>query len=143
METKTTQAITVETTVNASVEKVWKTWSEPQHITKWCQASDDWHAPNASNDLRKGGEFSTTMAAKDGSFSFDFGGVYDEVITHKLIEYTMGDGRRVKVTFAPQGNQTKIVETFDAESENSVEMQRAGWQAILDTFKKYTESQVN
>ncbi len=143
METTAKQPITVETTVNAAIEKVWKSWSEPQHITKWCQASDDWHAPKATNDLRKGGEFSTTMAAKDGSFSFDFGGVYDEVINHKLIEYTMSDGRRVKVTFAPQGNQTKVVETFDPESQNSLEMQQAGWQAILDNFKKYTETQVN
>jgi uncharacterized protein YndB with AHSA1/START domain len=140
METKQRTSITVESTINASVEKVWKSWSEPQHITQWCQASDDWHAPAATNDLRKGGTFSTTMAAKDGSFSFDFGGVYDEVITHKLIEYTMGDGRKVKVTFAPQGNQTKVVETFDAEDQHSIEMQRGGWQAILDNFKKYTES---
>lgn len=139
METKE-KAITVESTVNASVEKVWKSWTDPQHITKWCQASDDWHAPKATNDLRKGGEFSTTMAAKDGSFSFDFGGVYDEVITHKLIEYTMSDGRHVKITFAPQGNQTKVVETFDPESQNPIEMQRGGWQAILDNFKKYTEA---
>lgn len=140
METTAKQPITIETTVNADVEKVWKSWSDPQHIMQWCQASDDWHAPKATNDLRKGGEFSTTMAAKDGSFSFDFGGTYDEVINHKLIEYTMGDGRRVKVTFAPQGNQTKVVETFDPESQNPVDMQRAGWQAILDNFRKYTES---
>ena len=138
METKAT-SITIETTVNAPVEKVWKSWNEQTHIMQWAHASDDWHAPNASNDLRKCGSFSKTMAAKDGSFSFDFGGVYDEVITHKLIEYTMGDGRRVKTTFAPQGNQTKIVETFDAESENPIEMQRQGWQAILNNFKKYTE----
>jgi uncharacterized protein YndB with AHSA1/START domain len=132
--------VTVETTVNAPVEKVWKTWSEPQHITKWCAASDDWHAPKAENDLRTGGTFSTRMEAKDGSFGFDFGGVYDNVKMNELIEYTMGDGRKVQVIFSPSGDQTIIVETFDAESTNPVEMQKGGWQAILDNFKKYTES---
>jgi uncharacterized protein YndB with AHSA1/START domain len=142
METTTNAAtkITVEATVNAPVEKVWKTWNEPQHIKNWCAASDDWHAPKADNDLRTGGTFSTRMEAKDGSFGFDFGGVYDNVKKNELIEYTMGDGRTVHVTFSPSGDQTKIVETFDAETTNSVEMQRGGWQAILDNFKKYTES---
>jgi len=141
METTTNATqITVEATVNAPVEKVWKTWSEPQHITKWCAASEDWHAPKAENDLRTGGKFSTRMEAKDGSFGFDFGGVYDNVKKNELIEYTMGDGRKVQVTFSPSGNQTKIVETFEAESTNPVEMQRGGWQAILDNFKKYTET---
>jgi len=141
METTTNATqITVEAIVNAPVEKVWKTWSEPQHITKWCAASDDWHAPKAENDLRTGGKFSTRMEAKDGSFGFDFGGVYDNVKKNELIEYTMGDGRKVQVTFSPSGNQTKIVETFEAESTNPVEMQRGGWQAILDNFKKYTET---
>ena len=142
METTTNNAtkVTVEATVNAPVEKVWKTWSEPQHIKNWCAASDDWHAPKAENDLRTGGTFSTRMEAKDGSFGFDFGGVYDNVKKNELIEYTMGDGRQVQVTFSPAGDQTKIVETFDAEATNSVDMQRGGWQAILDNFKKYTES---
>lgn len=142
METTTNAAtkITVETTVNAPVEKVWKTWSEPQHIKNWCAASEDWHAPKAENDLRTGGTFNTRMEAKDGSFGFDFGGVYDNVKKNELIEYTMGDGRKVHVIFSPSGDQTKIVETFDAESTNPVEMQRGGWQAILDNFKKYTES---
>ena len=142
METTTNNPtkITVETTVNAPVEKVWKSWSEPQHIKNWCAASEDWHAPKAENDLRTGGTFSTRMEAKDGSFGFDFGGVYDNVKKNELIEYTMGDGRKVKVIFSPSGDQTKIVETFDAEATNSVEMQRGGWQAILDNFKKYTES---
>jgi uncharacterized protein YndB with AHSA1/START domain len=141
METMEKTAITVEATVNSPVEKVWTCWAEPQHITKWCQASDDWHAPKAENDLRTGGKFSTTMAAKDGSFSFDFGGEYTNVQKHKLIEYTMGDGRKVKVVFTPSGNQTRVTETFEAESENPIEMQRGGWQAILDNFKKYTEAQ--
>ena len=141
METTTNATkITVETTVNAPVEKVWRSWNEPQHIKNWCAASDDWHAPKAENDLRTGGTFSTRMEAKDGSFGFDFGGVYDNVKKNELIEYTMGDGRQVQVTFSPAGDQTKIVETFDAEATNPVEMQRGGWQAILDNFKKYTES---
>ncbi|HEU5165326.1 MAG TPA: SRPBCC family protein [Chitinophagaceae bacterium] len=142
METTTNAAtkITVEATVNAPVEIVWKTWSEPQHIKQWCAASDDWHAPKAENDLRTGGTFSTRMEAKDGSFGFDFGGVYDNVKKNELIEYTMGDGRKVRVIFTPTGDITKIVETFDAETTNPVDMQRTGWQAILDNFKKYTES---
>lgn len=139
METATT-SITVQNTTDAPVEKVWKYWTEPQHITKWCQASDDWHAPYADNDLREGGTFKTTMAAKDGSFSFDFGGIYDKVNEHKEIAYTMGDGRKVKVLFEANGNSTNITETFDAENTHSVEMQRTGWQAILDNFKKYTET---
>lgn len=139
METATNKSITVQSTVNAPVEKVWKYWSEPAHIMQWCQASDDWHAPHAENDLKTGGKFSTTMAAKDGSFSFDFGGVYDEVTEHKLIKYTMGDGRKVSVVFNAQGNATEVIETFEPESTNPEEMQRGGWQAILDNFKKYTE----
>ena len=140
METTTKTAVTVEATVQASVEKVWKTWSEPQHITKWCQASPDWHVPYADNDLRTDGRFKTTMAAKDGSFSFDFGGRYTAVQQHKLIEYVIDDGRKVTVAFSGNGNETKVTETFEAESENPIEMQRGGWQAILDNFKKYTES---
>jgi uncharacterized protein YndB with AHSA1/START domain len=132
--------ITVQATVNAPVEKVWDCWSKPEHITRWCQASDDWHAPYADNDLRTGGKFSTTMAAKDGSFSFDFGGVYDKVEENKTIEYTLGDGRKVQINFAVDGNATNITETFEAESTHSIDMQRDGWQAILNNFKKYTES---
>lgn len=139
METTSTTKITVETTVNAPVEKVWEFWSEPGHIKKWCSASEDWHVPFAENDLRTGGKFTTRMEAKDGSFGFDFGGVYDEVITNELIDYTMGDGRKVVVHFTSNGNETKVVETFDAENTNPVEMQQAGWQAILNNFKKYTE----
>jgi uncharacterized protein YndB with AHSA1/START domain len=138
----TQSAITVEATVNAPVEKVWASWNEPKHIMNWCQASPDWHAPSAENDLRTGGTFKTTMAAKDGSVSFDFGGVYANVEPHKLIEYTIADGRKVKVTFAGEGNSTKVVETFDPESQNPIEMQRGGWQAILDSFKSYTETNV-
>ncbi len=131
--------ITVETIVKAPVEKVWDFWNKPEHITNWCQASDDWHAPYADNDLQKDGKFKTTMAAKNGSFSFDFEGIYTNVIAHKLIEYVLGDGRKVHIHFEPMGDSTKITETFDAETENSAEMQQSGWQAILDSFKKYTE----
>ena len=140
METTGATKITVETVVKAPVEKVWKYWSLPEHITKWCAASDDWHAPKAENDLTVGGKFSTRMEAKDGSFGFDFGGVYDDVKTNELIEYTMGDGRKVEIHFSANGNETKVVETFDAENTHSLEMQQGGWQAILNNFKNYTET---
>ncbi|HEY0742407.1 MAG TPA: SRPBCC family protein [Chryseosolibacter sp.] len=139
METMT-QSITVQALVNAPVQKVWNSWNAPEHITKWCYASDDWHAPKAENDIRTGGKFSTTMAAKDGSVSFDFGGVYSNVKPNALIEYAMEDGRKVKIVFEAQGDKTRVTETFDAEGQHPIEMQRAGWQAILDNFKKYTEN---
>lgn len=138
METPTT--ITVQATVNAPVEKVWDFWANPQHITKWAFASDDWHAPYADNDLRTGGKFNTTMAAKDGSFSFDFGGVYTDVKEYSLIAYVLEDGRTVNITFISKGNSTEIIETFDPENINPLEMQQGGWQAILDNFKKYAEA---
>ena len=140
METTSKNAITVEATVKSPIEKVWKFWTAPEHITKWNNASDDWHTPRAENDLRAGGKFLSRMEAKDGSFGFDFGGMYDEVITNKLIAYTMGDGRKAKITFESNGTETKVTETFEAESENPIEMQRGGWQAILNNFKKYTEA---
>src|SRR4051812_10411958 len=131
--------ITVETTVQTSVEKVWALWTEPTHITKWNTASDDWHTPHAENDLRVGGKFLSRMEAKDGSFGFDFGGIYDEVLLHKVIAYTLGDGRKVNITFQGQDNETEVIVTFDAETENPIEFQQQGWQAILDNFKKYAE----
>jgi uncharacterized protein YndB with AHSA1/START domain len=134
------EIITVQTLVNAPVEKVWAYWSGPEHIMKWNNASDDWHTTSATNDLRKGGQFSSRMEARNGSFGFDFGGVYDEVKTNELIAYTIGDGRKVKVNFTKEGHATKVVETFEAEGTHSVEMQRGGWQNILDNFKKYTEA---
>ncbi|HEY3405147.1 MAG TPA: SRPBCC family protein [Ohtaekwangia sp.] len=140
MGTETKTNITVEAVVKAPVEKVWAYWNEPQHITKWCQASDDWHAPFSENDLREGGKQKTTMAAKDGSFSFDFECTYDKVEANKRIEYTIADGRKVKIVFTPNGNETKVTETFEAESTNPVDMQRGGWQAILNSFKNYTEN---
>jgi uncharacterized protein YndB with AHSA1/START domain len=132
--------ITVENTVNAAVNKAWQYFTLPQHITQWNNASEDWHTPLAENDLRVGGKFLYRMEAKDGSMGFDFWGVYDEVKTNELIAYTMGDSRKAKITFSSFGNQTKIVTIFDAETENPVELQKSGWQAILDNFKKYTES---
>lgn len=139
METENRTSITVEATVNAPIAKVWSFWSEPAHITKWCNASEDWHAPYADNDLQTGGKFKTTMAAKDGSMSFDFEGVYTNVEPHRTIEYALADGRKIKITFEDQGDSTHIIETFDAENMNPIEMQRGGWQAILNNFKKHTE----
>jgi uncharacterized protein YndB with AHSA1/START domain len=132
--------ITIRTSVNAPVEKVWETWTKPEHIVKWNNASDDWHTPRAENDVRTGGKFTSRMEAKDGSMGFDFGGVYDKVDLHRLIAYTMDDGRKVEISFTSSGNKTDIVQTFEAESQNSEEMQRTGWQNILDNFKKYSES---
>src|SRR5690349_11288499 len=140
MEAATRTGITVQITVNAPVEKVWKYWNSPEAITKWCSATPEWHTPRADNDLRVGGKFSSRMEAKDGSMGFDFGGVYDEVKTNELISYTMGDGRKVDVEFTSNGNETNVVETFEAEEVNPIEMQRGGWQAILDNFKNYVES---
>ena len=140
METQTRTVITVENTINASVEKVWQYWTKPEHITQWCAASDDWHTPYAENDFREGGSFKSRMEAKDGSVGFDFGGVNDVITPNEYIEYTIGDGRKVKIHFTPDGNKTKVVESFEAEGTNPVEMQRGGWQAILDNFKKYTEA---
>lgn len=133
------QVITVETTVNAPLEKVWKYWTEPQHISVWNSASPDWHTPKSENDLREGGRFSSNMAAKDGSMSFDFGGTYAKVEEYKKIEYTLDDKRKVKISFSDEGKGIKIVEDFEAESQNSIEMQKGGWQAIMDNFKKYKE----
>ena len=132
--------IKVEAIINADIEKVWNCWNSAAHITQWCFASDDWHAPQAVNDLKVGGNFVTTMAAKDGSFSFDFGGIYSAVEKHSHIAYTMGDGRKVEVHFAKSTDGVVVTEMFEPESQNSEEMQQAGWQAILNNFKKHVES---
>ncbi len=134
------QPITITTLVAKPLDQVWDTWTDPAHITQWNAASDDWHCPEATNDLRTGGRFSSTMAARDGSFRFDFAGVYDEVRPQALIAYTMEDGRTCRVHFATEGGATRVTETFDPESQNPVDMQRAGWQAILDRFKAYAEA---
>ena len=132
--------ITVTTKVNAPVETVWQVWTSPEHIVQWNNASEDWHTPKAENDLQVGGAFVYTMAARDGSMSFDFGGVYDEVVPHEVIAYTIADGRKVWIEFAEVEGQTLVKESFEAESTHSVEMQQAGWQAILDNFKNYVEN---
>lgn len=132
--------ITVETSVEAPVEKVWELWTTPEHIKNWNKATEDWHTPKTENDLRPGGSFVSRMEAKDGSMGFDFGGTYDEVKTNELISYTLDDGRKVEIVFSSDGDMTKIIENFEAENTNPVEIQRGGWQAILDHFKKYAES---
>ncbi len=132
--------ITVETSVKASIEKVWDFWTNPTHIMNWNSASDDWHTPRATNDLRVGGKFSSTMAAKDNSMSFDFEGTYTKVEMLKAIEYVLADARRVVITFEQKGDNVTVTESFDPETENTLELQKMGWQAILDSFKKYTES---
>lgn len=139
MET-TNQIISVETTVKAPIEKVWEFWTGTQHVKQWNTALESWHTPKAENDLRIGGKFVYRMEAKDGSFGFDFGGIYDQVRENEYIEYTLEDGRKVTISFTAEGSETKVVETFEPETENPVDMQRGGWQAIMDNFKKYTES---
>jgi len=139
METTTTN-ITIETTVNAPLEKVWAYFTQPQHVKNWNNASDDWHTPTAENDLRAGGNFVYRMEAKDGSFGFDFGGTYDVVKENEYLEYTIGDGRKVKISFINEASGIKVLENFEAETTNPIDLQRTGWQAILDNFKKYTEA---
>ena len=140
METQEKVVITVETTVDAPAKKVWEYWTRPAHIMQWNHAVDTWHSPTAENDLRVGGRFVYRMEAKDGGMGFDFGGVYDVVRPLEYIEYAIDDGRKVKINFSPKGNSTHIRETFEAESENPIDMQKGGWQSILDNFKKYTEA---
>lgn len=134
--------LTVEVTVDAPVTKVWEKWTNPVDICQWNNASPDWHTTKAENDLTVGGKFLSRMEAKDGTFGFDFWGVYDKIITNQTIEYTLGDDRKVAISFQPLGNKTKIVEAFEAETLNSLELQQGGWQAILDNFKRYTEAGV-
>ncbi|HSP47160.1 MAG TPA: SRPBCC family protein [Clostridiaceae bacterium] len=139
---KNTQ-ITIETVVHAPVEKVWEYWTEPDHIKKWNNAAEDWFTPSAENDLSAGGKLNWRMEAEDGSLGFDFSGVYDEVKKHELISYTLDDGRKVRITFTPQGGETRVEEVFEAEQTNSTVLQRAGWQAILDNFKRHAEQEEN
>ncbi len=131
--------ITVSTTINAPPEAVWELWTLPEHIVHWNFASDDWETTHATNDARVGGSFLSTMAAKDGSVQFEFTGKYDEVSKPTSLAYTMPDGRKVRVSFTRTPAGTTVSETFDAEHENSVELQQQGWQAILNNFKKYVE----
>jgi uncharacterized protein YndB with AHSA1/START domain len=136
---KEIQSITVTTIVKASPEKVWEAWNSPGHIVKWNSPSPDWHTVKAESDLRPGGSFSSRMEAKDGSMGFDFAGIYSEVKAPEKLAYNLTDGRKVTVLFEPYENGVRITETFDPESVNPVEMQRDGWQAILDNFKKHVE----
>ena len=138
---ETTKRITVETFVKAPIEKVWATWNEPSSVDKWCSAAPDWHTVNSKIDLRVGGEFSSRMEAIDGSMGFDFGGTYTDVIPNQYIAYEMGDGRKVEISFREENGLTHVRETFDMENQNPEDMQRGGWQAILDNFRDFAESE--
>ncbi|XOV95287.1 MAG: SRPBCC family protein [Bacteroidota bacterium] len=132
--------ITISTSINRNINDVWDHFTNPEHITKWNFASDDWCCPSASNDLRPGGKLTSRMEAKDGSMGFDFGGTYTNIKTNELLEYVLEDGREVTVSFKGNNGKVDILETFDPEGENDPEFQRQGWQAILNNFKKYSES---
>ena len=136
-----TKKIKVSVKINAPVEKVWKLWTEPQHVMRWNRASDDWHTPRAENDLRQGGKFVYRMEAKDGTSGFDFSGTYLKTIPFSYIEYSLDDGRKVSVTFNADINDTLVEEIFESESVNPPELQYSGWQSILNNFKVYVESQ--
>jgi uncharacterized protein YndB with AHSA1/START domain len=131
--------ITVKTVVNAPIKKVWEFWTQPKHITKWNHASDDWHCPKAENNLKTGGKFNYTMASKEGVMSFDFEGTYSNVKEFSSIEYNILGGRKVIINFEETNNGVEITESFEPEDVNSRELQKNGWQAILDNFKKHTE----
>lgn len=139
METNDKTKITVEVVINSSLEKVWKMWTSPEDIVHWYFASDDWHAPRAENELKVGGKFLSRMEAKDESFGFDFEGIYTAVKQNELIEYVLADDRKVSITFTDLGQQICVAETFDPENEYPIEHQQAGWQSILNNFKKYVE----
>lgn len=131
--------ITINAIVHAPLEKVWECWNTPHHIIKWNAANDDWHTTYAEIDLRSGGTMKSRMEAKDGSFGFDFEGVYEEIIPMKKVSSVLGDGRKVSVLFETAAGGTFVTESFEAESENSLELQEMGWTAILNSFKSYTE----
>ena len=131
--------ITISSIINAPIHKVWECWTQEQHITNWNFASTDWHCPSAKNNLTEGGEFHYTMAAKDNTMSFDFWGTYQKIEIEKSIEVILGDNRKMSVQFEVLSNGTLVTETFDPEQENPIELQKAGWQMILDNFKKYVE----
>jgi uncharacterized protein YndB with AHSA1/START domain len=132
--------ITVETVVNANLNQVWDAWNNPTDIKQWNSAQDDWHTTRSSVDLREGGRFQSRMEAKDGSEGFDFEGTYTRVVPRSAIEYRMSDGREVKVEFVERHGGVLVKETFDAETENPPELQRTGWQAILDHFRRHVEA---
>lgn len=134
--------IEVSAKINAQVEKVWDCWTKPEHITKWNFADPSWHCPKAENDLKVGGKYLARMEAKDGSFGFDFEVIYDTITEYQEISYTMADGRKATTLFAANETQTTVTTTFDAETENAVELQQNGWQAILNNFKNYVENEI-
>ncbi len=131
--------ITVETNVIADLETVWDFWTSADHIKNWYHASPDWHVLNAENELSVAGQFKIVMAAKDGSFQFDFEGEYTKIVQYEFIEYHLIDGRKVSIQFSPEEDSIHITEIFEPENTNSLVVQKAGWQAILDNFKSYTE----
>jgi len=137
---KTPTKITVKAIVQVPVEKAWNYYTHPAHIVKWNFASDDWICPAASNDLKPGGKMDWRMEAKDGSMGFNFTGIYSKVLINKEIEYKLDDQRTVEILFLPHGNDTLVSVLFEAEQMNSIELQRDGWQAILNNYKKYAES---
>ena len=134
-----TEKIRVEATINADRQKVWNYYTKPEHITKWNFADPSWHCPTAQNDMQVGGKYSARMEAKDGSFGFDFVAIYTEIIIEQQFSYEFG-GRKATVMFNTVNNKTEIIIDFDAENENPIEMQKDGWQAILNNFKLYTET---
>lgn len=132
--------IKIEAIVNKPINTVWECWTKPEHITKWCFASDEWHAPSSNSDFKVGGKLNTRMEAKDGSFGFDFWGIYDEITPNEKLAITMGDGRKWDTYFTVVDGGVKVIEEFEAESENPIEMQQTGWQMILNNFKKHVKS---
>lgn len=133
--------IKIKTEIKSDIKYVWDCFTLPEHIVNWNFASADWKCPKAENDLKVGGKFNYRMEAEDGSFGFDFWGIYDEIIPYEKIAYTLGDNRKVEIRFKSEENSVIVEEDFETEDENTVELQRAGWQAILDNFKKHTEKQ--
>jgi uncharacterized protein YndB with AHSA1/START domain len=135
-----TNKITIHANIQSDVKKVWDYYTKPEHITQWNFADASWHCPSATNDMRVGGQYVARMEAKDGSFGFDFGATYDEVINGEKFTYSMPNGRQVSVLFKKSGSVTEVIVTFDPENQNPIEMQKNGWQAILNNFKKYVEA---
>lgn len=133
-------SITIRATIKAPHDVVWKYLTEPAHVVHWNHASDDWHTTRAENDLQVGGKFNYRMEAKDGSFGFDFEGVYEQIVKEQLIRYSLADNRKVSIELSGLGDVTVVSETFDAENKNPLEMQQTGWQAILNNLKQYIES---
>lgn len=134
------EKITINAEIDASVEKVWKMWNSPEHIVNWNAASEDWHTTRASNELKVGGSSSSRMEAKDGSMGFDFNWIDTAVETNKYLAYTLEDNRKVVIDFTEENGKVNIIQTFDAETENTLELQKFGWQSILNNFKKYVEN---